>query len=56
MSGEKKVAKPVQVGDNKWICDQCGHGCYYDGRMGDGPILMCKCNEAWDYYWSKERR
>ncbi len=24
-------------------CSTCGSSAYYDGRCGDGPILMCNC-------------
>lgn len=25
----------------QWYCEHCGQPAYYDGRCGDGPILMC---------------
>jgi len=48
-------ANPIRHG-NDYVCDKCGVGCYYDGRMGDGAILMCKCNAAEDAYWAGDRR
>lgn len=33
---------------NSYICSHCGAGAYYDGRCGDGPVLMCDCDKgAW---------
>jgi len=26
-----------------YICNVCGAAAYFDGRMGDGPILTCGC-------------
>ena len=26
-----------------YVCSQCHKPCYYDGRCGDGQILMCDC-------------
>lgn len=26
-------------------CSNCGQECYYDGRCGDGPVLICKCTK-----------
>lgn len=45
-------AQPVQTGYMSWQCSQCGTSCYYDGRCGDGPILVCKCNEAEDNFYA----
>lgn len=25
----------------RYVCNKCGKAAYYDGRCGDGPILMC---------------
>lgn len=30
-----------------YVCSRCGSGAYYDGRCGDGPVLMCKCVGTW---------
>lgn len=27
-------------------CSICGTEAYYDGRMGDGPILTCGCSQV----------
>lgn len=27
-------------------CNKCGATAYYDGRCGDGPILMCGCDKS----------
>ena len=27
-------------------CSHCGKLAYYDGRMGDGPILTCSCDKG----------
>jgi len=31
---------------NNYKCSRCGTRAYYDGRMGDGPILTCGCNKG----------
>lgn len=28
---------------NNYVCSVCGASAYYDGRMGDGPVLTCGC-------------
>ncbi len=28
-----------------YACSVCGAEAYHDGRMGDGPILMCGCDK-----------
>lgn len=28
-----------------YSCSRCGKEAYYDGRCGDGPILMCNCDK-----------
>ena len=28
-----------------WACSRCGQFAYYDGRCGDGPVLLCGCDE-----------
>jgi hypothetical protein len=30
---------------NKKYCSKCGEEAYYDGRCGDGHILMCNCDK-----------
>lgn len=30
----------------KYKCNKCGAEAYYDGRMGDGPVLICGCDEG----------
>lgn len=32
--------------DNNWICSKCGAAAYYDGRCGDGPVLLCDCDKG----------
>jgi hypothetical protein len=27
----------------QYECSNCGATAYYDGRCGDGPVLMCEC-------------
>jgi hypothetical protein len=27
-------------------CSQCGAAAYFDGRCGDGPILLCGCDNG----------
>lgn len=27
----------------RYVCSQCGVECIYDGRCGDGPVLVCDC-------------
>lgn len=31
---------------SNYVCDVCGKDAYYDGRCGDGVILMCKCRKG----------
>lgn len=28
---------------SNYVCSNCGSAAYYDGRCGDGPVLMCNC-------------
>jgi len=28
---------------HNYVCSCCGAKAYYDGRYGDGPVLMCEC-------------
>lgn len=49
-------AQAVQGGNGGWHCSKCLKGCYYDGRCGDGAILMCECNAAEDRQYDNERR
>lgn len=30
---------------SNYVCSNCGAQAYYDGRCGDGPILMCGCDK-----------
>jgi hypothetical protein len=30
---------------SSYCCSNCGAAAYYDGRCGDGPILMCGCDK-----------
>ncbi len=30
---------------NNYVCSNCGASAYYDGRCGDGPVLMCGCDK-----------
>ncbi len=36
---------------NQYVCSNCGQRCGYDGRMGDGPYLTCRCNTGENSYW-----
>lgn len=27
----------------EYVCSNCGEEAYYDGRCGDGPVLICRC-------------
>lgn len=29
----------------QYCCSSCGKPAFHDGRCGDGPILMCRCDE-----------
>jgi hypothetical protein len=53
--GAKVETKETKV--TSYVCSNCGCGCYYDGRMGDGPILMCCCGgraiDAASYVWCR---
>lgn len=31
---------------SNYVCSVCGAAAYYDGRCGDGPVLLCKCDEG----------
>lgn len=31
---------------SNYVCSVCGAGAYYDGRCGDGPVLMCNCDKG----------
>jgi hypothetical protein len=31
---------------SNYICSRCGAAAYYDGRMGDSPVLMCNCDKG----------
>ncbi len=33
-----------------YVCSVCGAGAYYDGRMGDGPVLVCGCDRIGSRY------
>lgn len=35
---------------NNYCCNICGAAAYYDGRCGDGPILMCGCDKIGSEY------
>ncbi len=28
-----------------YVCNRCGAAAYYDGRCGDGPVLICGCDK-----------
>ena len=30
----------------EYVCSSCGAAAYYDGRCGDGPVLMCGCDKG----------
>ena len=30
----------------EWFCSVCGTRAYFDGRCGDGPILVCGCDQG----------
>ncbi len=29
----------------EYVCSNCGNPAYYDGRCGDGPVLVCECSK-----------
>lgn len=29
----------------EYVCSECGKDAYYDGRCGDGPVLVCGCDK-----------
>lgn len=41
---------------NNYVCSNCGAGCYYDGRCGDGPILYCECANEKNTTWVNDGR
>lgn len=53
--GYSSSAHPVGQGSNS-ACSRCGTACYYDGRCGDGAVLMCNCDAAERAYWANDRR
>ena len=42
---ENRPAKAVRTSKG-YQCSRCGTPAWYDGRMGDGPVLQCRCAEA----------
>lgn len=38
---------------SNYECSVCGAATYYDGRCGDGPILMCGCDKG---HWVDDGR
>ncbi len=36
--------------NREYICNKCGKEAFYDGRCGDGPILICGCDKIGSYY------
>lgn len=30
---------------SSYMCSNCGAAAYYDGRCGDGPVLVCGCDK-----------
>lgn len=30
----------------RWVCSNCGADAYFDGRCGDGPVLICRCRNG----------
>lgn len=48
-------ATPSQGYGGTWSCSQCGTGCYYDGRCGDGPVLTCDCNKGTEGWYMDSR-
>lgn len=30
---------------SNYSCSNCGAAAYYDGRCGDGPVLVCGCDK-----------
>lgn len=37
----------------RYVCSNCGEPCYYDGRCGDDPVLICDCIK--ESYWINDR-
>ncbi len=35
---------------NDYVCSRCGAKAFYDGRCGDGPVLMCGCDRKGSVY------
>lgn len=31
--------------NSNWACSRCGEWAYFDGRCGDGPVLLCGCDQ-----------
>lgn len=31
---------------SEWSCSHCGAAAYFDGRCGDGPVLLCNCDKG----------
>lgn len=41
---------------HNYVCSQCGAPAYYDGRCGDGPVLMCECVSQRNTRWIDDGR
>ena len=37
-------------------CSHCGAEAYYDGRCGDGPVLVCDCVSPRNTRWINDGR
>jgi hypothetical protein len=41
---------------SNYVCSNCGAAAYYDGRCGDGPVLMCGCDKRGRRYVNEGSR
>lgn len=33
------------MSNNNYVCSNCGKAAFYDGRCGDGAVLVCGCDK-----------
>jgi len=41
---------------SEYKCSHCGAAAYYDGRCGDGPVLVCNCVSEGNTKWVDDGR
>lgn len=41
---------------SEYKCSHCGSPAFYDGRCGDGPVLICVCVSEQNTRWINDGR